>query len=135
MEHTTSNTAEQLNLGTHRSTDSVWERRGWDGSKEQLTMTRLLLGAGGAALAVQGWRLGTWKGRALSSIGGSLAWWALTGEGDLSDARRWFNEVVERAPWSRGDRDMDESKASFPASDSPSGTPIVGTGLRRKVHR
>ena len=133
MEQTPPNT-EQLNLGAHRSTDSVWDRRGWNGSKEQLTMTRLLVGIGGGALAVQAWRLGTWKGRALSGIGGSLAWWALTGEGDLSDARRWFNEVVERMPWSRDDRVMDESAASFPASDSPSWTPTVGTGLRRKDH-
>src|SRR3954468_6543055 len=131
----TPKTTEQLNLGAHRSPDSVWERRGWDGSKEQLTISRLLVGLGGGALAVQGWRLGSWKGRALSGIGGSLAWWALTGEGDLSDARRWFNEVVERMPGSRGDRVMDESAASFPASDSPSWTPAVGTGLRRKVHR
>ena len=134
MDHT-SNPAEQLNLGTYRSSDSVWERRGWNGSREQLTLTRLLMGVGGGALAVQGWRLGTWKGRALAGLGGSLAWWALTGEGDLSDARRWFNEVVERTPWRRTDRVMDESAASFPASDSPSWTPTVGTGLRRKVHR
>ena len=128
-----SNTTEQLNLATHRSTESVWERRGWDGSKEQLTATRLLVGIGGGALAIQGWRLGTWKGRMLSGIGGSLAWWALTGEGDLGDARRWFNEVTEWMPWSRRDRVMDESAESFPASDAPSWTPTVGTGLRRKV--
>jgi uncharacterized membrane protein len=128
-----SNTTEQLNLGTHRSAESVWERRGWDGSKEQLTATRLLVGIGGGALAVQGWRLGTWKGRMLSGIGGSLAWWALTGEGDLGDARRWFNEITEWMPWSRRDRVMDESAESFPASDAPSWTPTVGTGLRRKV--
>src|SRR3954451_24933054 len=106
--------SEQLNLGAHRSTDSVWDRRGWNGSREQLTITRLLVGVGGGALAVQGWRLGTWKGRALSGIGTSLAWWELPGEGDPRRPRRWFNEVVERLPWSWGDRVMDESAASFP---------------------
>ena len=86
----------QLNLTAYRTPESVWDRRGWDGSKEQFTATRILVGIGGGALAIQGWRLGTWKGRALAGIGASLAWWAATGEGDLSDARRWFNEVVER---------------------------------------
>ena len=45
----------------------------------------------------------------LSGLGGSLAWWALTGEGDLSDARRWFNEVIERMPWTRGDRKLSQT--------------------------
>ena len=134
MDHSL-NASEQLNLGTYRSSDSVWDRRGWNGSNKQPPLTRLLVGVGGGALAIQGWRLGTWKGRALAGLGGSLAWWAVTGEGDLSDARRWFNEVLERTPWHRADRVMDESAASFPASDSPSWTPTVGTGLRRKAHR
>jgi hypothetical protein len=122
---------ERLNQTMHRGPDSVWDRRGWDGSRERLNLTRVLIGAGGAALAVQGWRQGTWKGRALAGLGSTLAWWAVTGEGDLADARRWFNEVMER--WPGVDRVRDESKASFPASDSPSWTPTVGTGLRRRV--
>jgi hypothetical protein len=128
-------TGERLNQMIHRTPESVWDRRGWDGSKQQMTLTRVLVGTGGAALAVQGWRQGTWKGRALAGIGSSLAWWAMTGQGDLDDARRWFNEVMERAPWQRDDRVMGESAMSFPASDPPSWTPTVGTGLRRRVHR
>ena len=54
---------------------------------------------------------------------------ALTGEGDLSEARRWFGHTLERAGWSRQDRVHDESAESFPASDAPSFTPTVGTGL------
>ena len=125
-------TNSQLNLTAYRTPESVWDRRGWDGSKEQFTATRILVGIGGSALAIQGWRLGTWKGRALAGIGASLAWWAATGDGDLSEARRWFNEVVERTPWRLRDRVGDESAMSFPASDSPSWTPTVGTGLRRR---
>ncbi len=132
MDHT-SHADEPLNLRTHRAEGSVWERRGWDGSKEQMTVTRLLIGVGGGALAVQGWRQGTWKGRVLAGLGGTLAWWALTGEGDLSDAQRWFHELKERSPWRGFDPVHDASADSFPASDSPSWTPTVGTGLRRRT--
>src|SRR3954469_23774650 len=124
--------ADGLNLATHRAPGSVWDRRGWDGSRERLAATRLLLGVGGAALAVQGIRQRTWTGRMLAGVGGSLAWWALTGEGDLTEARRWFDEVIERTPWRRDDLVQQTSAESFPASDPPSWTPTVGTGLRRQ---
>jgi uncharacterized membrane protein len=117
----------------HRGGTSVWERRGWDGARPT-NLTRWLVGVGGGALALQGWRQGTWQGRALAGLGGTLAWWAVTGQGDLSDARRWFNEALERGNWIRQDRIADESAESFPASDAPSWTPTVGTGLRRKAH-
>ena len=81
-----------LNLTTHRASGSVWERRGWDGTRGQLATTRWLLGVGGGALALQGLRQRSVMGSVLAGIGGSLAWWALTGEGDLSDARRWFGK-------------------------------------------
>ncbi|MEQ1727735.1 MAG: hypothetical protein ABL982_05080 [Vicinamibacterales bacterium] len=129
-EHTT-----PLNQTMHRSDTSVWDKRGWNGSKERITMTRLLIGVGGGALAVQGWRLGSRQGRLLSGVGGSLAWWALTGDHDLSGPRRWLGELAERSPWQRGDRVAEESAESFPASDSPSWTPTVGTGLRRRSSR
>jgi hypothetical protein len=124
--------ADRLNLATHRAPESVWDKRGWDGSPERLALTRVLVGVGGAALAVQGVRQRTWTGRMLAGLGGTLAWWALTGEGDLSDARRWFNEVLERTPWWRQEDLVHQSSAeSFPASDAPSWTPTVGTGLRQ----
>ena len=118
-----------LNLTAHRAPESVWERRGWDGTREQLAMTRWLVGIGGGALALQGLRQRTFTGSLLAGLGGTLAFWALAGEGDLPDARRWLGQVIERAGWRTDDRVHDESAESFPASDAPSWTPTVGTGL------
>jgi len=118
-----------LNLTTHRAPVSVWDRRGWDGTREQLTMTRWLVGIGGGALALQGLRQRSVAGSILAGLGGSLAWWALTGEGDLSDARRFVGQLVDRTGWRTEDQVHDASADSFPASDAPAWTPTVGTGL------
>jgi hypothetical protein len=122
---------EGLNLGSHRAPASVWDRRGWDGTRERLAISRMLVGLGGGALAFQGVRYGGWTGRVLTGLGGTLAWWALTGEGDLTQARRWFYDTLNRNP--SQDLVNQSSAESFPASDPPSFTSAVGTGLRRSV--
>src|SRR3954464_8854910 len=70
-----------LNLTTHRAPASVWDRRGWDGTREQLATTRWLLGVGGGALALQGLRQRSVMGSVLAGIGGSPAWGGVTGGG------------------------------------------------------
>jgi len=73
------------------------------------------------------------SGSFYAGLGGSLVWWALTGQGDLSTARRWFQEVLEHSPWRYvEDQVVAASADSFPASDAPSFTPTVGIGPRPK---
>jgi hypothetical protein len=122
-----------LNMGTHRQNSSVWQRRGWDGTPQRLAVSRMLVGIGGGALALQAMRSKTLTGRMLAGLGGTLAWWALTGEGDLSEARRWFDRVLERAPWKRQDPVHLASTESFPASDPPGWTPTVGAAPKRRT--
>ena len=109
----------------------MWERRGWDGTRERLAITRWLVGAGGGVLAIQGLRQRSKAGSILAGLGGSLAWWALTGEGDFSSARRWLGELYTRVTGDEHDVIARASDESFPASDAPSWTPAVGTGTRR----
>jgi len=129
---TENSSPDELNLTAHRTSVSVWDRRGWDGSRERLTPARWLVGFGGGALAVHGLRQRSVAGALLAGLGGSLAWWALAGEGDLSEPRRWFAQVLERAPWRHEDLVHAASADSFPASDAPGWTPTVGASLRRR---
>jgi hypothetical protein len=121
-----------LNLTTHRASASVWERRGWNGTRARLTVTRWLVGIVGTALAVQGVRKRKGIGGLLAGLGAGLACWALAGEDDLFQARRWSGRVLE--PWFRRDDLVQQaSTESFPASDAPSWTSTVGTGVRRRA--
>ena len=72
MDHHTSHG--KLNLETHRAPVSVWDRRGWDGTREQLTMMRWLVGLGGGALALQGIRQRSIAGGILAGLGEGKVW-------------------------------------------------------------
>jgi hypothetical protein len=125
-------TPPDLNLTIHRARTSVWDRGGWNGRREPLTLSRWLVGVGGGALAVQGLKQRTLPGSLLAVVGGSLAWWALTAQSDLSAARRQFTGMVDRVLGRRKDSVHVASADSFPASDAPAWTPTVGTSLWRQ---
>jgi len=134
MTHSAS--ASGLNLSVHRNPVSVWDRPGWNGARERITIVRWLLGVGGSALALQGIRRRSIGGALLASAGGSLAWWAFAHEGDFDGTRQRLLQLLERGGWRRrADRVHDESEQSFPASDAPSWTPTVGTGIRHQTRK
>jgi hypothetical protein len=120
-----------LNVTLHRAPASVWDRDGWSGPRWTSTAARWLIGGGGLALAVQGMRQKGFARAVMTGVGGTLAWWALTGEGEVPDAHRWLERVSETLRGSGDDPVHDASADSFPASDAPSFTPTVGTGVRR----
>jgi len=125
----------ELNITAHRAGASVWDRRGWDGTPEPLVLSRWLVGLGGGALALQGLRKRSVPGAILAGAGGALAWWAFSGEGDLSQARQRIEAVVDRLPRRGSDKIVGASEDSFPASDPPAYTAAVGTGARRHASR
>jgi hypothetical protein len=129
MENTSSR---DLNLTTHRSASSVWDRRGWDGGPEPV-LTRWLIGIGGGALVVEGVRRRGVTGSLFAAVGSSLTFWAITGA-DLGNARRRVAGIYERAPWHSEDRVHEASADSFPASDAPAWTSVgAGVGARRRA--
>ena len=98
------------------------------------TAARWLIGGGAAALALQGLRHKGATRATLVGIGGTLALWALHGDNEWPDARRWFERMIDKIGGLAEDPVHEASADSFPASDAPSFTSTVGTGVRHGLH-
>lgn len=120
------------NLTLSRASVNVWEQPGWSASLGTLDRERVICGASGALLAIYGVRRGGWAGRALVAAGTGLVSRAIAGKHDLTRARTVLGRLLDARGWNASlpDRVMDESDASFPASDAPSWTPTSGVKTR-----
>ncbi len=120
-----------MNLKLDRAPGNVWNRRSWAGGRQRMTAVRVLVGSGGALLAIEGLRRRTRAGAVMAATGWVLAGWAVTGDRPAVAAERWTRAALERLPWRRRDEVEDASADSFPASDPPPWTSTVGTGPTR----
>lgn len=111
---------------------NVWEQPGWSASLGTFDRERVICGTWGALLTVYGLRRGGWFGRAVAAAGAGIMSRAIAGKHDYTRARTWFARALDVFGWNSGgqDRVMDESDASFPASDAPSWTPTSGVRTR-----
>jgi hypothetical protein len=118
----------ELVLTAHRAPGaSVWDRRGWDAANRE-EATRWLLALGGGALALAGLRRRGFVGSLFAGLGGSLVWWSVgSSESFLTACRRIDSAFTRRRYRDPVNEALDDS---FPASDAPSFTPTVGTGVR-----
>jgi hypothetical protein len=110
------------NLACHRSTQSVWDKRGWSGVTIEERVGPWIVSIAGTALLISGARRRSLRGLHLLIGGASLIGCAAAGLCNPRHATIRWRHLTRPRP----DSDTTELMDSFPASDPPSSN-LIGT--------
>jgi hypothetical protein len=105
---------------------SVWSQPQWDGRSGVNAAERWLVGVAASGLMAIGLQRRSRAAAPLVAVGAGLLALAASPDG-LGRVRAWFEQRRRRSEWE--DEVSSASDLSFPASDSPSWTPMTSSGI------